>query len=73
MLKGILFKAFDKLTKMNFFFWVHNNYSMVEAQAMDTATQVQILNEAVCISHNASTLGKAMHGNILLLYYTMDK
>ena len=31
---------------------------------MDTANQVQALDEAVCISHNSNTLGKGMHPNI---------
>ena len=32
---------------------------------MDTATQVQILNEAVWISHRANNLGEGMHPSIL--------
>ena len=32
---------------------------------MDTVMQVQILNEAVCISHNPNTLGKNMNPIIL--------
>ena len=32
---------------------------------MDTATCVQIRNEAVCISQSANTLRKSMHPNIL--------
>ena len=31
---------------------------------MVTATRVQILNEAVCISHNANTLGEGMKHTI---------
>ena len=34
---------------------------------MDTATRVQILDEAVCISHSDNALGKGMHPTILLL------
>ena len=34
---------------------------------MDMATRVQILDEAVCISHSANTLEKVMNPNILLL------
>ena len=34
---------------------------------MDTATRVQNLNEAVCISHNANNLGKYMDPSILTL------
>ena len=30
-----------------------------------TATQVQVLNEAACISHSANTLGKGMNPRIL--------
>ena len=33
---------------------------------MDTATRVQILNEAVCISHSGDTFGKGMNPTILL-------
>ena len=33
---------------------------------MDLATQVQILGEADCISHNSNTLGKGMNPVILL-------
>ena len=32
---------------------------------MDTANQVQIQDEAVCILHNANTLVKSMNPNIL--------
>ena len=32
---------------------------------MDTVTQVQILDEIVCISHSANTLGKGMPPTIL--------
>ena len=32
---------------------------------MDTATRVQILDESVCISHNANTHGKGMTPTIL--------
>ena len=32
---------------------------------MDTVTQVQILDEAVWISHCANTFGKGMHTHIL--------
>ncbi len=31
---------------------------------MDTVTQVQILDEAVCISHSANILGKTMYPTI---------
>ena len=31
---------------------------------MDMATQVQILDKAVCISHSANTIGKGMHPTI---------
>ena len=31
---------------------------------MDTATQIQILDKAVCISHSANTLGKGMSPSI---------
>ena len=34
---------------------------------MDTVTQVQILDKAVCISHEAYTLGKCMNVTILPL------
>ena len=33
---------------------------------MDSATQVQILNKAVCISHNGHTLEKGIFPSILL-------
>ena len=33
---------------------------------MESATRVQILDEAVCISHSADTVGKGMHPTILL-------
>ena len=32
---------------------------------LDTVTQVQILCEAVCISHSADTLGKSMNPTIV--------
>ena len=32
---------------------------------MDTMTQVQILEETVCISHSTNTLGKSMNQTIL--------
>ena len=32
---------------------------------MDTAAQVQILDEAVCILHSTNTLGKSMNPTIL--------
>ena len=32
---------------------------------MDKVTQVQILDETVCISHNANTLGEGMNPTIL--------
>ena len=32
---------------------------------MNTATRVQILDDAVCISHSANTLGKGMNPTIL--------
>ena len=32
---------------------------------MDTATQVQILDETDCISHSTNTLGEGMHQIIL--------
>ena len=32
---------------------------------MDTVTQVQILDETVCISHRSNTLGKGMNPIIL--------
>ena len=32
---------------------------------MNLATRVQILDEAVCISHSTNTLGKVMHPAIL--------
>ena len=32
---------------------------------MDMVTQVQILDDIVCISHSANTLGKCMNPNIL--------
>ena len=38
---------------------------------MDTATQVQILDEADCISHRTKTLGKGM--NPIILPSAMDK
>ena len=31
---------------------------------MDTKTQVQILNDAICISHDVNTFGKGMHLSI---------
>ena len=34
---------------------------------MDMATRVQILKEAVCISHSANTLGKGIDQTVLLL------
>ena len=34
---------------------------------MDVAIQVQILDEAVCISHRTNTFGKGMHPTILPL------
>ena len=34
---------------------------------MDTVTKVQILDEAVCISHSADTLGKIINLRILPL------
>ena len=34
---------------------------------MDKATQVQILDEAICISHSANTLGKGVNSTILPL------
>ena len=37
---------------------------------MDKATRVQILDKAVCISHDAYTLGKGM--NLTILSPTMD-
>ena len=38
---------------------------------MDTATQVQILDETDCISHSTNTLGKGM--NPIILPSAMDK
>ncbi len=38
---------------------------------MDTATRVQILNEAICISHSVNTLGKGM--NPIILASTIGK
>ena len=38
---------------------------------MDTATQVQILDETDCISHSSNTLGKGM--NPIILPPAMDK
>ncbi len=38
---------------------------MDKALEMDTVTQVQILDEAVFISHNANIFGKGMHPTIL--------
>ena len=38
---------------------------------MNTATQVQILDATVCISHRADTLGKGM--NPIILPLAMDK
>ena len=32
---------------------------------METVTQVQILDEAVCILHSANTIGKGMNPTIL--------
>ena len=34
---------------------------------MDTATQAQILDKAVCISHSANTIGKCMNPTIPFL------
>ena len=36
---------------------------------MDTVNQVQILDEATCISHNINTLGKDMYPTILLVMH----
>ena len=33
----------------------------MQTGVMDTATQVQMLDEAVCISHSANILGKGMN------------
>ena len=33
---------------------------------MDTATRIQFLDEAVCISHSANTIGRGMAPNFLL-------
>ena len=38
---------------------------------MDTATRVQILDEADCISHSTNTLGKGM--NLIILSSAMGK
>ena len=38
---------------------------------MDTVTQVQILDEAVCVSHNSITFGKGM--NLTVLHLGMGK
>ena len=35
---------------------------------MDAVTQVQILDKAVCISHNANTLGKKYESNNPLIW-----
>ena len=35
-------------------------YGVMDIGVMDTVTRVQILDEAVCISHNANILGKSM-------------
>ncbi len=37
----------------------------LSVQEMDTATRVQILDEADCISHSTNTLGKGMNPIIL--------
>ena len=34
---------------------------------MDMVTRIQILDQAVCISHSANILGKGMHPTILPL------
>ena len=39
--------------------------SWLSLQEMDTATQVQILDETDCISHSTNTLGKGMNPIIL--------
>ena len=43
----------------------------ISSQEMDTATQVQILNEAVCILQSTNTLGKGM--NLIILSPVMGK
>ena len=37
----------------------------LSSQEMDSATRVQILDEAGCISHSTNTLGKGMNPIIL--------
>ena len=37
---------------------------MVTSQVMDTTIWVQILGEAVCISHSTSTFGKGVNSTI---------
>ena len=39
----------------------------LSSKEMDTATRVQILDEAVCISHSANTIWKGIHLTILPL------
>ena len=43
----------------------------MEVPEMDSATRVQILDEADCISHSTNTLGKGM--NPIILPPAMDK
>ena len=49
--------------------WKCCKYMIVASQLssleVDTAARVQILNEAVCVSHSANTLGKSMNPTIL--------
>ena len=45
--------------------------SWLSSQEMDTATRVQILDEADCISHCTNTLGKGM--NPIILPQSMGK
>ena len=38
---------------------------LLSSLEMDTVTRVQILDEAVCISHSTNTIGKGMYPTIL--------
>ena len=46
--------------------YLRNNYVIIRSHPqmsleVDSVTRVQILDETVCFSHNANSLGKGMH------------
>ena len=53
------------MTATNPYFWEAYLAKLLSQKEMKSATQFQILDKAICISHHANALGKGMNSFIL--------